>query len=275
MFKSQKFTLFTILGLYIGPEKVATDETSKEIQEPALCVHNDRPFRKEDLDRIKKLGTGSKRDSPEMTGKYGIGFNSVYHLTDYPSFLSNDDTLAFLDPHSRYFVDDDRGRPFNLKSVDEIFRNTISDTIKGYLPEYFDLHGSTMFRFPLRRGGNESKISNESLEVEKLFQTFQKDARKFLLFLNHVKKIRLSKIHSNHRLEEILRVETIISPEDEKKRQELAQKICDISATSMTTGTLESISYITDPVICQQTTELSADCLIVPFICMQLTSHNA
>ena len=229
---------------YLGSEKVATDEQSEEMQGPALCVYNDRPFRKEDLEGIKKLGTGSKRDSPEMTGKYGIGFNSVYHLTDCPSFLSNDDTLAFFDPHSRYFVDNDRGRLFNLKSVDEIFRNNISDTLEGYLPEYFDLYGSTMFRFPLRRRGNKSKISSESLDVEKLFQTFQKEARKSLLFLNHVKKITLSKIHSNHRLEEILRVETIITPEDEKKRQELAQKICHISATSVTAVMRESISYI-------------------------------
>ena len=225
-------------------EKVATDKESEEIQGPALCVFNDRPFRKEDFDGIRKLGTGSKRESLEMTGKYGIGFNSVYHLTDCPSFLSNDDTLAFLDPHSRYFVDDERGRLFNLKSVNQEFRNNISDTLEGYLPEHFDLHGSTMFRFPLRRERNESKISNKSLDVEELFQTFQKEARKSLLFLNHLKKITLSKIRSSDKLEEILRVETIITPENENKRQNLAQKTCGISATSVTEVRWEGISYI-------------------------------
>ena len=228
----------------LGSEKVATDQKSSEIQGPALCVYNDRPFRKEDLDGIRKLGTGSKQDSPEMTGKYGIGFNSVYHLTDCPSFLSDDDTLAFLDPHCRFFGDNDRGQLFNLKSADEKFRNNISDTLKGYLPEHFNLHGSTMFRFPLRRAGNKSKISNKSPSMEHLFQTFQTEAQKSLIFLNHVKKITLSKIHCNNKLEEILRVETIITPEDEKKRQELTRKISRIGATSVTEVRWESVSYV-------------------------------
>ena len=222
-------------------EKVATDKESEEIQGPALCVYNDRPFRKEDLDGIRKLGTGSKRESPEMTGKYGIGFNSVYHLTDCPSFLSNDDTLAFFDPHSRYFVDDDRGRLFNLRSVDEKFRNNISDTLKGYLPKRFSLHDSTMFRFPLRQKPNESKISNTLPDIEKLFLTFQKEARQSLLFLNHVKKITLSKIDPNNKFEKILQVKTIVSPEDEKERHKLEQKICSNSTPEVR---WENVSYI-------------------------------
>ncbi len=143
----------------LGSENVATDEASEEIQGPALCVYNDRPFTKEDLEGIKKLGIGSKRDSLATTGKYGIGFNSVYHLTDCPSFLSDNDTLAFLDPHCRYFVDD-RGRLFKLKSMNEETWNKLSDTLNGYLADHFTLQGSTMFRFPLRRKENESKISS-------------------------------------------------------------------------------------------------------------------
>ena len=225
-------------------KKVATDQKSDEIQGPALCVYNDKPFGKEDLDGIRKLGTGRKQNSPEMTGKYGIGFNSVYHLTDCPSFLSDDDTLAFLDPHCRHFGNSDRGQLFNLKLADERFRNNISDTLSGYLPEHFNLHGSTMFRFPLRRGGSESKISNNSPNVEELFQTFQKEARRSLLFLNHVKKITLSKIHSSNKLEEISRVESIMTAEDEKKRQELTQKIYGIGPTSVTEVRWKSVSYV-------------------------------
>ena len=215
----------------LGCEKVLTNEVFDEIQGPALCVYNDQPFSEKDLDGIKKLGIGSKRDSPEMTGKYGIGFNSVYHLTDCPSFLSNNDALVFLDPHCRYFMYDDRGRLFKLKSLGEEFRNNMSDTLDGYLPDHFNLQGSTMFRFPLRRKKNESKISNMSPNMEKLLMTFQEEARKSLLFLNHVKKITLSKIHPNNKLEEIYRVETVITPDDEKKRQEMERTICKHSDT--------------------------------------------
>ncbi len=227
----------------LGSENVATDEASEEIQGPALCVYNDRPFTKEDLEGIKKLGIGSKRDSLAMTGKYGIGFNSVYHLTDCPSFLSNNDTLAFLDPHCRYFVDDDRGRLFKLKSMNEETWNKLSDTLEGYLADHLNLQGSTVFRLPLRRKENESKISSISPNMEKLLLTFQEEARKSLLFLNHVKKITISKIDPNGKFEEIYQVETVITPENENKRQEMARKICELKDTPTAEIGWEGASY--------------------------------
>ena len=224
-------------------EKVAADEAPEEIQGPALCVYNNKPFTNKDLDGIRKLGIGSKRDSFGMAGKYGIGFSSVYHLTDCPSFLSNDDTLAFLDPHCRYFVDDDRGRLFNLKSLDNEFRDNISHTLDGYLSNHFNLQGSTMFRFPLRRKQNESKISKMSPNIEKLMQSLQEEARKSLLFLNHIKKITLWKMYPNDVLKEIYRVETVLTPEDEKKRQGITRKICRLSDTPTAKIGWEGISY--------------------------------
>ena len=35
------------------------------------------------------------------TGRFGVGFNSVYHLTDLPSFVSGD-KLVFFDPHANH-----------------------------------------------------------------------------------------------------------------------------------------------------------------------------
>ncbi|XP_028400770.1 sacsin-like [Dendronephthya gigantea] len=220
---------------------VVEGETSAEVQGPALCVYNDRPFTDKDLEGIKNLGIGSKRDTPGMTGKYGIGFNSVYHLTDCPSFLSNDDTLVFLDPHSRYFDDDDRGQIF--KAIDARFRDLNSDTLDGYLPGKFILKGSTMFRFPLRQERNESKISNCSPDVENLFQTMGEDARKSLLFLNNIKKITLSKIHLNGRMEEIFCVKSVITPEDERKRRELGRKACDLKNIPTAEIGWEGVNY--------------------------------
>ncbi len=225
----------------LGCEKVVIeDETCEEIQGPALCVYNDRPFTEKDLEGIKKLGIGSKRDIIETTGRYGIGFNSVYHLTDCPSFLSNDDTLVILDPHRRYVLDQDTGKLFKLTTN---LRNKISDTLSGYLAEHFNLQGSTMFRFPLRRKRNESEISKLCPDMEELLMTFKEEARKSLLFLDHIKKITLSKIHPNNKLEEIYRVETTISPEDEKKREELARKICKLSTTPTEEIGCERVSY--------------------------------
>ena len=207
-------------------EKVVTEkETSEEIQGPALCVYNDKPFTKKDLEGIQRLGKGGKRDSPEMTGKYGIGFNSVYHLTDCPSFLTDDNTLVILDPHCRYAVaarSDEPGEMFS--PIDERFRRDFSDTLDGYLLNHFNLRGSTMFRFPLRRK-YESMISNVPVDMKNLLNTFQEEARKSLLFLNHIKKITLSEIGPNNKLRRIHQVQTVINSENEKRREDIAQRI--------------------------------------------------
>ena len=225
-------------------EKVVTEkETSEEIQGPALCVYNDKPFTKKDLEGIQRLGRGGKRDSAEMTGKYGIGFNSVYHLTDCPSFLTDDNTLVILDPHCRYAVaarSDEPGEMFS--AIDERFRRNFSDTLDGYLLNHFNLRGSTMFRFPLRRK-YESMISNEPIDMKNLLNTFQEEARKSLLFLNHIKKITISEIGQNNKLNCIHQVETVMDPENEKKREDLAQKIRGFKGTPTAEIEWQEISY--------------------------------
>jgi sacsin len=176
----------------------------------------------------------------EKTGRYGIGFNSVYHLTDCPSFLSNDDTLVIFDPHRRYVLDEDPGKLINL-TADR--RNLITDTLSGYLGKHFNLKDSTMFRFPLRRKGNISEISNSVPDMGELMQAFQKEARQSLLFLNHVKQITLSKIDLNNKLVEIYQVNTMITPEDEKKRQDMARRVSKLSGTPTAEIGLEGVSY--------------------------------
>ena len=225
-------------------DKVVTKkETSEEIQGPALCVYNDKPFTEKDLEGIQRLGKGGKRDSLEMTGKYGIGFNSVYHLTDCPSFLTDDNTLVILDPHCCYAVAARRDEPGEMFSpIDERFRHDFSDTLDGYLLNHFNLRGSTMFRFPLRRK-YKSMISNVSIDMKNLLDTFQEEARKSLLFLNHIKKITISEIGQNNKLICIHQVETVMNPENEKKREDLAQKIRGFKSTPTAEIGWQGINY--------------------------------
>ncbi|CAG8687239.1 6470_t:CDS:2 [Funneliformis caledonium] len=44
---------------------------------------------------------GGKRGDDTMIGKHGLGFNSCYHFTDIPSFISGD-SIAFLDPQEKF-----------------------------------------------------------------------------------------------------------------------------------------------------------------------------
>ena len=60
----------------------------KGFQGPALLQYDNAVFEKQDFLSIQKIGDGRKQTDPTRTGKFGLGFNSVYHLTDIPSFIS-------------------------------------------------------------------------------------------------------------------------------------------------------------------------------------------
>ena len=50
-------------------------------QGPALLAYNDAQFRDEDWKGIQNLQRSVKAKDPFKVGKFGIGFNSVYHIT--------------------------------------------------------------------------------------------------------------------------------------------------------------------------------------------------
>lgn len=73
-------------------------ENLASFQGPALLAYNDgKAFSEEDYASISSLGNSVKKDQKGKTGRFGVGFNAAYHLTDLPSFIS--------------------GRPFLLRSL--------------------------------------------------------------------------------------------------------------------------------------------------------------
>ena len=51
------------------------------IQGPALLAYNDAEFSDKDWQSIQDLQQSVKTEDPFKIGKFGIGFNSVYHIT--------------------------------------------------------------------------------------------------------------------------------------------------------------------------------------------------
>lgn len=72
-----------------------------EFQGPALYQYDDASFKPEDFESIQKVGDGLKRGDPTKTGQFGLGFNSCYHITDLPQFMSGKYCVCF-DPHMKY-----------------------------------------------------------------------------------------------------------------------------------------------------------------------------
>jgi sacsin len=66
---------------------------------PALLAYNDAAFTARDFAAIQRIGDSSKREDSAgaKTGRFGLGFSSVFHLTDVPAFVSGS-SIVFLDP---------------------------------------------------------------------------------------------------------------------------------------------------------------------------------
>jgi sacsin len=65
------------------------DELSKATRGPSLICNNDAEFSETDFKSIQQIGNSLKKaGSGNKTGRFGVGVNSVYHLTEVPMFSS-------------------------------------------------------------------------------------------------------------------------------------------------------------------------------------------
>lgn len=59
----------------------------RHAQGPALLAYNDALFSPSDFHNISRIGQDSKAARPTAIGRFGLGFNAVYHFTDLPCFV--------------------------------------------------------------------------------------------------------------------------------------------------------------------------------------------
>jgi sacsin len=76
-------------------------EKMARYQGPALMIFNNSQFSEADFDALMEIGCGHKINDQLAVGRFGVGFNSVYHVTDIPSIVSGDH-VVFLDPTAQY-----------------------------------------------------------------------------------------------------------------------------------------------------------------------------
>ena len=57
-------------------------------QGPSLLAYNDAIFQDKDWQSIQNMQQSVKAEDPFKVGKFGIGFNSVYHITGRHKTLS-------------------------------------------------------------------------------------------------------------------------------------------------------------------------------------------
>ena len=88
-----------------------------------------------------------------LAGRFGLGFNATYHLTDVPSFISGD-RLVIFDPHAKYLPNvspTNPGLKIGFQRADLL--RQFPDAFTPYLHFGCNMRESfqgTLFRFPLR-----------------------------------------------------------------------------------------------------------------------------
>ncbi|KAK7495374.1 hypothetical protein BaRGS_00013313 [Batillaria attramentaria] len=133
-------------------------------QGPAVWAYNDAKFSDKDIANITRLGAQTKEDASKV-GKFGLGFNAVYNLTDTPCYLSGH-FMGMFDPEGKY-LGGNPGMKLN-------FRDPQNQALVSCMPQQFEpfqgifgchlkddgtpiSYEGTLFRFPLRTPQQEAE----------------------------------------------------------------------------------------------------------------------
>ena len=190
------------------------DPGMADLQGSALWAFNDAKFSKEDFDNIVKLSGATKEDKRDKIGKFGLGFNAVYNITDAPSFVSAN-KLVILDPHTTNLgkAIRDKSKPgVKIPLGPERKRlRRLQDQIRVYdgvfgmdasLESNYRYFDGTLFRFPLRtrKQAGASEIKNlcyDKNEMKVLIQKFACEASRLLMFTQNVSLVQFYHLSEN------------------------------------------------------------------------------
>jgi len=190
--------------------------------EPSLIVRNNAMFKskeelkhrdKGDFEALLDVAGGHKTSDSVAAGRFGIGFNSVYFLTDNPVIFSRDE-IHFLDLLHHLPFNGKNGWIFSLddfpaesgkaagaiKNIIEIcFPKTvlIQDTI-GELARKKELYAHSAFRLPIRNKQHTSEtlsgLTYKDEDIVNIFKGMIEEAPRSLLFLKTLYRIIFSRL---------------------------------------------------------------------------------
>ena len=262
-----------------GEKSLMADNASwKSLQRmPSLLVFNNRMFEEKDIESIRQLGVGGKGESLDKIGRFGIGFNVAYHVTDCPMFVSYGEggqakNFCVFDPNF-HFVPKARckqpGARYIMKNVDgknssEHFQDqfapflvdiipTVASTIDGCFDDYSTgwPSGFAVFRLPLTRSAEWSSTRlNTKLkkghemnveELHSLLQDLKSQAPSMLMFLSHLKRISVFEISKDGRVVDPWSVAVRHTEDGARKCAAFAQNVHEICSKICSQDSLTTI----------------------------------
>ncbi|WP_404357088.1 DUF3883 domain-containing protein [Methylotuvimicrobium sp. KM1] len=163
---------------------------------PALLVYNNKPFSDRDIEGIQNIGESGKSRSVGKTGRFGLGFNGCYNVTDVPCFFTRGE-LYFFDPHFHTVPEASMVNPGRSFSVDELIDEgwPILDSLASFIVDESNFEG-TVFRLPFRscQQATTSRIKREEYTVAdalEAVQELEQMGSAMLLFLKYVRHLKV------------------------------------------------------------------------------------
>ena len=162
---------------------------------PALIVHNNAVFEDDDFKNIEMLAGATKEGKALKIGKFGVGFCSVYHITDVPSFISQD-KLVIFDPTTSFLLNSKEAKnpppgkriAFMSKFIARSSQLEPYKNLFGFSPQ--QPYNGTLFRLPFRTRSSElSSTIYSPATVNEMTGNIETASSKLLLFLQKVKRI--------------------------------------------------------------------------------------
>ncbi|KAL5004239.1 hypothetical protein ScPMuIL_017695 [Solemya velum] len=163
---------------------------SKYFVAPALCFYNNAVFNERDWKGIRAIYMSVKEEDPLKVGRFGLGFKSVFHISDFPTIISGD-RLLVIDPLQRNPNHVCWTRKLKKASDIRLILSTIIGKF-GFTEQSLTsgIFSGTIIWLPLR--STFSRLSNNvynEAKVDDLFQSFKTEAPITLLFLKSLQKI--------------------------------------------------------------------------------------
>lgn len=205
-----------ILDERVIPE--AFEKDFRQLLQPALLIHNNAPFQYEyekkdgsrgDFDALCDVASGHKRAQAVSAGRFGIGFNSVYFLTDTPVIFSRREVHIF-DPTHQFIVGNNGWRftldefPSSASSAGPI-KNALdwalpkqalrSDKAFGEISVENVDYMHVLLRLPLRLSGEgvqllRSDSFSTSEDKHLLVKNMADEAARAILFLKSLERVK-------------------------------------------------------------------------------------
>jgi hypothetical protein len=190
----------------------------------------------------------------------GVGFNSIYHITDSPSFITGS-KYVILDPHEWYF---NGGVQFDF--VDDNLAEDYQNQFAPFRIPCNKPYEGTIFRYPLRTDEDsiDSDISKKVYKPEKILDMFKKfyenESINCLLFLKYIERISFYELKEGASEPELLYTIQLDNAEQVREQRRLIAENIVSMMNQLQSKSLGKISQLQASYVAEFSRQQKEDC---------------